>query len=201
MRNFHFKAFAWGIMPLFTASLHSDDLEQSQAPSTEMVAYNEDAEIAARLTKREPARKTQRDENFYYPPYPQMAPWTTQTSWVDFLYLQAMEDNLEPAAVKASIITIGFAGLNQGTVLPMNFDYKPAFEVGTGVNFAHKDIDLWVEYFRYASTNITSASGNQYYPMQLEPAVLLAFIYNTNIAGGVIGSAAPFFLIKHGTSE
>jgi hypothetical protein len=125
------------------------------------------------------------------PPRP-CSNWLSWDTWVDFLYWEAMEDNLEPAGIKESIILIGFSGLEKGPFLNMNFTYKPAFEVGLGVNFDHQLLDLRVDWIRYWNTSNVNGNGNQYYPMQLEPATLAAYLNGISLAGGGLGTAAPF---------
>jgi len=119
--------------------------------------------------------------------------WVSYNAWINFLYWQPLEDNIEPAGFKENVTDIGFSGpTNSGFVVNMGTNFKPGFQMGFGTNLDYGEVDLSAEYTRFYSTNHQEASNNQYIPMQLDPGTLFTFLNGITNATGGIGLAAPF---------
>lgn len=74
-----------------------------------------------------------------------------------FIYFQPTEDNLELAISSSSTTGTEVALPIDGSVVNMDFDYKPGFKVGLGMNFDHDNWDVFAEYTRLHCTNSQSA--------------------------------------------
>jgi hypothetical protein len=76
-----------------------------------------------------------------------------------FLYWQAQQDNMEMARVGSqSVITLLSPGTSDhGDLIEMDFDYKPAFKVGLGMNFRNDDWTGFIEYTRFRGKNYVNA--------------------------------------------
>ncbi len=124
----------------------------------------------------------------------EMASWFSCETRGDFLYWQAIEENLEPCSVEESVIPISnnFTGLNADTFINMSFDYQPAFQVSTSFKFDHEYLDLTADYTRFYVTNRISGTGNHYYPQQLDAATLLVFLNGISTTSAGANSAYPF---------
>jgi len=124
--------------------------------------------------------------------WPMHKSWASFNSWINFLYWQPLEDNVEPAGLKKSLTVIGFQGRDDGAIVNMDFAYKPGFQIGFGTNFNYGRVDLSGEYTRFHATTHLAKSGKEYFPMQLDPGTLLAFLNGiTNAAGGLNTAGIP----------
>lgn len=77
-----------------------------------------------------------------------------------FIFWQLSQDNMDVAFAdnqsNADYITNN--QLN-GHLVQMDFDYKPGFKVGLGVNFDRDDWDAYADYTRIRASNTTSTNG------------------------------------------
>ncbi len=71
-----------------------------------------------------------------------------------FIYWQAKEKGLELGYLSPSAANIT-AG-HTGNVINMDFDYKPGFKVGLGMNFEHDNWNVYADYTRLHGTNTKS---------------------------------------------
>lgn len=89
-----------------------------------------------------------------------------------FIYWQLSQDNMEAAFVNSldnSLYTANAPVKIKGNYVAMDFDYKPGFKVGIGMNF---DLDNWntySEYTRIHASNHTSTNGVEAAPGVLAP--------------------------------
>jgi hypothetical protein len=76
-----------------------------------------------------------------------------------FTYWQPIQENMELGAVYN---TADVSGIDANIVNP-NFDYKPGFKVGLGMNFDHDNWDTFVQYtwFRGSHTTTTSLDSTE----------------------------------------
>lgn len=77
-----------------------------------------------------------------------------------FVFWQLSQDNME-VAFADNLSNTAYTTNNQiqGNLVQMDFDYKPGFKVGLGVNFDHDDWDAFAEYTRIHTSNSTSTNG------------------------------------------
>lgn len=105
-----------------------------------------------------------------------------------FIYWQLSQDNME-VAFADSLSNIAYITDNQvkGNLVSMDFDYKPGFKVGLGVNFDHDDWDAFAEYTRIHTSNSNSTNGTALpgggvgpvFPTAGHPYVVPTNAYNT----------------------
>lgn len=104
-----------------------------------------------------------------------------------FIYWQLSQDNME-VAFSDSLSNAAYTTSNQvmGNQIAMDFDYKPGFKVGLGLNFEHDDWTTFAEYTRIHASNHKSANANDIsgivtplLPTWGHPYVLGTNVYNT----------------------
>lgn len=76
----------------------------------------------------------------------------------NFLYLQPSEDNIQLGLAQTTNILTGVPV--SGALINMQFDYKPGFQVGLGMNFEHDGWDAFAEYTWLHCTNSASVTMN-----------------------------------------
>ena len=85
--------------------------------------------------------------------------WDLYTD-ASFIYWQIAQDNMAFALAnqntQAQAATPGIIG----SFTQMDFDYKPGFQVGVGMNYDHDNWDSYAEYTRIHGTNSSSASAD-----------------------------------------
>lgn len=74
-----------------------------------------------------------------------------------FVYVQPTEDNLELALSSSNATGTEVDLPMSGSIVNMNFDYKPGFKVGLGMNCDSDGWDVFAEYMRFYCTNHQSA--------------------------------------------
>jgi hypothetical protein len=88
-----------------------------------------------------------------------------------FTYWQARQENMELAFVRDTTSTADF----EGDFVNLDFDYKPGFKVGIGMNFDHDnwDTSLIYTWFRSKNTQHTSVDGlsSEIFPLIGHPEV------------------------------
>ncbi len=75
-------------------------------------------------------------------------------AWIDasFTYWQAMEDNLEVGInVAGDPVAIAANGIANGSVIQMDYEYKPGFKVGLGITSDYDHWDFYAEYIWFRS--------------------------------------------------
>ena len=80
--------------------------------------------------------QTSRPETFYFD--------------ASFSYWMAMQENMELGVVNNTTNPLDVAS---GSFVNMNFDFKPGFQLGAGVNFLPENWNLYLEYTWFRSTN------------------------------------------------
>ena len=76
-----------------------------------------------------------------------------------FIYWQVSQDNLAYAlANTGTLASVATPGV-QGQYLQMDFNFKPGFKVGAGMNFGWDNWDSFVEYTRLHGTSSTSSDA------------------------------------------
>lgn len=131
------------------------------------------------------------------PPNPCCPPWpvpvlnaaynyparmTTRCPWdifvdVSFIYWQPLQENME-LGIDATTVS---STLGTGSVLNMDFEYKPGFKVGLGGNLDYDNWDLYGEYTWFHNSQTTTATAaNTLYPTRGAPAKISTATY----AGG-----------------
>lgn len=115
------------------------------------------------------------------PGYNQCARIDVRCSWdvfatASFTYWQPVQDNMELGIVSDNTVV---TDVINGNVVNMDFDYKPGFKVGLGMNFDHDCWDTFVEYtwFRGSHSNTTTlnaaeAPNTTLFPMWSAPSSL-----------------------------
>jgi len=152
--------------------------------------FAETGEIATCDTKKQKCQHCEPKRAYFC--WPLDKSWVSFNAWSNFLYWQPLEDNLEPAGINKSLISLGFQGKNAASVINMDFDYKPGFQLGFGANLDHGEVDVSGEYTWFCANQHLRKSGNQFYPMQLDPGTLVAFLNGiTNAAGGLGTAGIP----------
>lgn len=101
------------------------------------------------------------NNNQMMPAYNAPARYDVQGGWDvwfrgDFLYMQALEDNL-PYAV--STTDANAANPPLGDVLLVDFDWHPGFKVAFGFNSDHDDWGIFADWMHYISRNNTSSGS------------------------------------------
>lgn len=77
----------------------------------------------------------------------------------NFLYWQPIQDNMGAAVTAEQPIAVLGVPIGQGTVVNMDFDYKPGFKAGLGMNLCHDDWVGYAEYTRVHGEHHVSASS------------------------------------------
>lgn len=87
-------------------------------------------------------------------------PWDVDV-FASFIYWQAIEENLELGIVNTTPLASFFAGAAglQGSVVEMDFKYKPGFKVGAGFGFDYDDWDVQAQYTWFRSHTHTSTEA------------------------------------------
>jgi len=82
-----------------------------------------------------------------------------------FLYWQAQQENMELGIAvndgTADLVPFDITGTtpNPGSVINMDFDFKPGFKLGLGMNFEYDNWDGYAEYTWFHETNTQSSNG------------------------------------------
>lgn len=105
-----------------------------------------------------------------------------------FVYWQLSQDNME-VALNDQLTDANYTANNQikGDLVQMDFDYKPGFKVGLGMNLDQDDWDAFAEYTRLHTSNSTSTNGaaivpgltGPIFPTWGHPYVIQTNVYNT----------------------
>ena len=83
-------------------------------------------------------------------------PWNISV-YGSFLYLQAMEDNLNYISSTSSTENgLGSGETHTRQFGELSFDYKPAFKVGVGGNFGYDQWSISADYFRFHASPSTN---------------------------------------------
>lgn len=85
-----------------------------------------------------------------------------------FTYWQPIQDNMELGVVRDTAAPHS-ALLIDGDVVNLNFNYKPGFKVGIGMNFDHDNWDTFVQYTWFRGSHSTTTSLNTAGTSQLIP--------------------------------
>lgn len=86
-------------------------------------------------------------------------------STVSFLYWQPLQENMHIARQGSQAVStlLSPTTTDRGTLINMDFDYRPAFKVAMGMNFHNDDWVGYIEYTRFRGSDYVShsvASGN-----------------------------------------
>lgn len=76
-----------------------------------------------------------------------------------FIYWQVAQDNMAFAMTNVNAFTAATNTNIRGNYVQMDFDYKPGFKVGGGMNFDHDNWDSSAEYTRLHGGNSASTNG------------------------------------------
>ena len=105
-----------------------------------------------------------------------------------FIFWQLSQDNME-VALADTLSNTAYVTNTQinGDLVAMDFDYKPGFKVGLGLNYDHDNWDSYAEYTRIHTSNSRSTNGNTLasgapaplFPTFGHPFVLPSNAYNT----------------------
>ncbi len=105
-----------------------------------------------------------------------------------FVYWQLSQDNME-VAFNDQLTNTDYTTNNKikGDLARMDFDYKPGFKVGLGINLDQDDWDVFSEYTRIHTSNNASTNGAEIisgttgpiFPTWGHPYVIQTNVYNT----------------------
>jgi len=98
-----------------------------------------------------------------------------------FVYWQPLQDNMELAVASTTRASLTSAAVNgsagnPGNIINMDFDYKPGFKVGLGMNFDYDNWDGYAEYTWFHGTNTQSSNASS-------TGALFAFVGHPSIVG------------------
>jgi major outer membrane protein len=150
---------------------------------------------ACRAPQRKSFEQAQRVTKMQMPPaYNAPSRIDVRGSWDlymtgSFVYWQLSQDNME-VALNDTLTNVNYTTNNQikGELVRMDFDYKPGFKVGLGMNLDQDDWDVFAEYTRLHASNSASANGTDIvpggvpgpiFPTWGHPYVIQTNVYNT----------------------
>jgi len=155
MLNRNTTTKSWMVASLLAAtSVFAQDSNNAQAPATKcrpQKSYEQGHELTASqmmAAYNAPARIDVRGAWDFY-------------ATGSFIYWQPTQENMElgiavPNGTIALVSTT--ATQNPGSVVNMNFNYKPGFKVGLGMNFDYDNWDGYAEYTWFHGTNSQSSN-------------------------------------------
>lgn len=85
-------------------------------------------------------------------------PWDVSFD-ASFIFWQATQDNMELGIADTAANSASTSAPITGNVINMDFDFKPGFQVGMGVNFDYDNWDMHLEYTWFHARNSQSSNG------------------------------------------
>jgi hypothetical protein len=105
-----------------------------------------------------------------------------------FIYWQLSQDNME-LSFNDKLTNANYITNNQikGDLIPMDFDYRPGYKVGLGMNLDEDNWDAYAEYTSLHASNIASTNGFEIspgvtgpiFPTWGHPSVIQTNVYNS----------------------
>lgn len=85
-------------------------------------------------------------------------PWDVSFD-ASFIYWQATQDNMELGIADSAANSASSSEQVSGNVINMDFEFKPGFQVGMGVNFDYDNWDMRLQYTWFHGNNSQSSNG------------------------------------------